>query len=78
MKVSLFLVIATFCATAASAFGLNGASSIAKAVSPKSFAAKKPMVQAVDVQGNRLNSLVSDALLFTTIITPVCFCWPST
>lgn len=59
MKVTSFLVIATFCATAASAFGLNGAaSSIVSrtAVGPKGFN-NKPMVQALDVNGNRMNSM---------------------
>jgi len=61
MKVTSFLVLATFCNTAASAFGLNGAAGIAKAVAPKSYA-KKPMVQAVDIQGNRANSWVSQVI----------------
>ena len=63
MKVTSFLVIATFCATAASAFGLNGGASIINRVAgPKSFA-NKPMVQAMDVNGNRMNTLVSAILL---------------
>jgi hypothetical protein len=48
------IVLATFCCTAA--FGLNGAtkSGIAKKVG---FAApnRKPMVQAIDVQGQRIS-----------------------
>ena len=60
MKVTSFLVLATFCATAASAFGLNGAANfVAKSVAPKGGFAKKPMVQAVDIHGNRANSWVS-------------------
>jgi solute carrier family 35 protein E1 len=67
MKVASFLVLATFCNTAASAFGLNGAANIGKTVVPKSFGTK-PMVQAVDIEGNRANtwslrdSISSDAL----------------
>ena len=62
MKLTSFLVLATFCAT--SAFGLNGASTLVnRATGPKGLANKnKPMVQAMDVTGNRLNTVVSQVI----------------
>jgi len=54
MKVAATLVI--FFAATASAFGLhNGATSAVKSMAKAGFASK-PMVQAVDVNGNRLNT----------------------
>lgn len=59
MKLTYCLVLATFCAT--SAFGLNGASTLVnRATGPKGLMNKnKPMVQAIDINGNRLNTVVS-------------------
>ena len=61
MKLTSFLVLATFCAT--SAFGLNGASTLVnRATGPKGLVNKnKHMVQAMDVNGNRLNTMVSQS-----------------
>jgi hypothetical protein len=60
MKVAATLVI--FFAATASAFGLhNGATSAVKSMAKAGFASK-PMVQAVDVNGNRLNTAVSSNL----------------
>ena len=60
MKVASFLVIATFGATAASAFGLHGVANVAKAAAPVGFARNnKPMVQALDIHGNARNNSVS-------------------
>lgn len=60
---SSLLLFITFCATAASAFGLHGAS-VSKAIKHAGVQGlnsnnNKPMVQAIDVQGQRLPSLVS-------------------
>ena len=61
MKLTSVLVIATLSVSATSAFGLNGASSIVQraAAAPKAGFAKKPMVQAVDINGNRMDTMVS-------------------
>ena len=62
MKVALILPLVTIFATAASAFGLNGgATSMTK--THKALISKSPMVQPVDVQGNRLSSVVSKQCL---------------
>lgn len=62
MKVTPLALITIFAATS-SAFGLNGAAqSVLKSTTQSvgGFAKKSPaMVQPVDIQGNRLNSLVS-------------------
>lgn len=60
MKVATTLLIATFCAGAVSAFGLHsGAASVVKSASRHALTSKA-MVQAVDIQGHRLqNSVVS-------------------
>ncbi|CAB9529555.1 Triose phosphate/phosphate translocator, chloroplastic [Seminavis robusta] len=59
MKVTkTFLLIATFCATAASAFGLHGGrGSLAKSKVGHGLLKNPAMVQAVDIHGNRLNPL---------------------
>lgn len=59
MKVTSILVLATFCATAASAFGLHGVANVAKAAAPRGFARNKPMVQPLDINGNPRTSFVS-------------------
>ena len=60
MKVASTLALVTIFATAASAFGLNGGKSsiIKKSVDSIGFA-KKPIVQAVDIQSRPLKSVVS-------------------
>lgn len=64
MKIASPLALITIFAAAASAFGLNGAPkgitkvSTTVGVPPVAFT-KKPMVQAVDVEGNPLSSSVS-------------------
>lgn len=55
MKVTSFLVLATFCATAASAFGLHGVANVAKTVAPRG----PPMVQPLDIHGNPRNNAFS-------------------
>lgn len=67
MKVTSFLAIATFCAASASAFGLHGASSLAKAASRSRGLAQKPMVQAVDIQGNRMDQATFVSYIVRTI-----------
>lgn len=58
MKVaSTLLLIATVCATAASAFGLHGVSHATKTTSRKlGFANTKPMVEAVNLHGKPMSS----------------------
>jgi len=57
MRVTSFLVLATFCASAASAFGFHGAKSVTgRHATQKVGFAGKPMVQAVDVNGDRVGS----------------------
>jgi hypothetical protein len=56
MKVASTLVLFTFCASAVSAFGLsNGAKSV---LSPTKKAGIN-MVKPIDINGNRLNTVVS-------------------
>lgn len=56
MKVASTLVLVTFCATAVSAFGLNhGVRSGIQTAKKAGF----PLVKPIDLQGNRLNSVVS-------------------
>jgi hypothetical protein len=56
MKVASTLVFVTFCASAVSAFGLNnGVKSVVNSVKKTGF----PMVKPIDIQGNRLNTVVS-------------------
>jgi len=56
MKLTSFLVLATFCATAASAFGLQGAKSATnRLTSNKAGFVGKPMVQPIDVNGDRVS-----------------------
>jgi hypothetical protein len=57
MKVTSFLVIATFCATAASAFGLHGGRGLAKTAT--GVLRKPATVQAIDANSNRANTFVS-------------------
>eukprot|EP00526_Cylindrotheca_closterium_P010947 CAMPEP_0113625020 /NCGR_PEP_ID=MMETSP0017_2-20120614/12913_1 /TAXON_ID=2856 /ORGANISM="Cylindrotheca closterium" /LENGTH=393 /DNA_ID=CAMNT_0000535099 /DNA_START=46 /DNA_END=1227 /DNA_ORIENTATION=+ /assembly_acc=CAM_ASM_000147 len=59
MKLSLSLPLCVLCATAASAFGLNGGSKSMLSKTQHAFVPKAPanMVQAVDVQGNRMNTV---------------------
>ena len=61
MKFSLSLPLCVLFATAASAFGLNGGAKSMLSKTQQTFVPKVPanMVQAVDVQGNRMNSVVS-------------------
>lgn len=57
MKVTPLALLTIFAATS-SAFGLNGAAqSVTKSTRALGFAGKAPLVQAVDIQGNRLNTL---------------------
>jgi len=57
MKVTPLALITVFAATS-SAFGLNGHSqSITKANKPLAFAKKSPLVQPVDIQGQRISSV---------------------
>ena len=59
MKVTPLALLTVFAATS-SAFGLNGAAqSVTKSSRALGFAGKAPMVQAIDIQGNRLNTVVS-------------------
>ena len=63
MKVASPLALITIFCSAASAFGLNGrAQSVAKSTKTLAGFAKQssPLVQPIDVQGNRLNSVVSN------------------
>jgi hypothetical protein len=60
MKVTSSLALVTIFAAAASAFGLNsGATSAVKSVTRNVGFGNQPMVHPVDVQGNRLNTVVS-------------------
>ena len=64
MKVASSLPLLTIFASAASAFGLNGGvtTSLASQTTRSSSIPKAPptsMVQPVDIQGNRLSSVVS-------------------
>jgi hypothetical protein len=60
MKVTSSLALVTIFAAAASAFGLNnGATSAVKSVTRNAGFGSKSMVQPVDVQGKRLNTVVS-------------------
>ena len=60
MKVTSSLALVTIFAAAASAFGLNsGATSAAKSVTRNVGFGSKSMVHPVDVQGKRLNTVVS-------------------
>jgi hypothetical protein len=69
MKVTSSFALVTICATAASAFGLNGgAASLSRATLGNVGIANKPMVQPVDVQGQRLSSVVSTAKGLNRII----------
>jgi len=52
MKVTSLIVIATFCAT--EAFGLHGVANVAKSMAPGGVA-QRPMVQALDINGNPRN-----------------------
>ncbi|CAJ1946004.1 unnamed protein product [Cylindrotheca closterium] len=60
MKFSLSLPLCVLFATAASAFGLNGGAKNMLSKTQQTFVAKAPnanLVQAIDVQGNRMNSV---------------------
>jgi hypothetical protein len=59
MKVTALALLPLFCAT--SAFGLNGAAqSVAKSTRSLGFTKKSPaLVQPMDINGNRLNTMVS-------------------
>ena len=61
MKFSLSLPLCVLFATAASAFGLNGGAKSVLSKAQQAFVPKAPasMVQAVNIQGNRMNSVVS-------------------
>jgi solute carrier family 35 protein E1 len=61
MKFSLSLPLCVLFATAASAFGLNGGAKSLVSQTQRVFVPKAPanMVQAVDVQGNRMNSALA-------------------
>ena len=60
MKVTSSLAFITIFAAAASAFGLNGpAQSFAKSTKSIAFGKQSNLVQPVDIQGNRINSVVS-------------------
>ena len=73
MKIAATLVV--FFAATASAFGLhNGVTSAVKTITKSGFA--KPMVQAVDLNGNRLNAGVrkyndTDSLFFREEVCPL-------
>ena len=57
MKVTALALLPLFCAT--SAFGLNGAAqSVTKSTRSVGFAKSPAMVQPMDIQGNRLNTVV--------------------
>lgn len=72
MKVAKALILTTFCAGAVSAFGLPGPASTVKNAVNKAGFASKPMVQAVDVRGNRMSSMVSvQSLPSSTSQTPL-------
>jgi hypothetical protein len=59
MKITPLALLTIFAATS-SAFGLNGrAQSIAKSTKGLGLVNKSPLVQPVDVQGNRVSSVVS-------------------
>lgn len=62
MKITPLALLTVFAATS-SAFGLNGAAqSVTKSTRALGFSGKAPLVQAVDIQGNRLNTVaLSDA-----------------
>lgn len=63
MKVTPLALLTIFAATS-SAFGLNGAAqSLIKSTQSAGFVKKSPLVQAIDVQGNRLNTVVSNNTL---------------
>jgi len=64
MKFSLSLPLCVLFATAASSFGLNGGAKSVLSKTQQAFVPKAPsanMVQAVDVQGNRMNSVTLGA-----------------
>ena len=65
MKVASSLPLLTIFASAASAFGLNGGVTSMAQTTRKNVIPKAPMVQPVDIQGNRLSSVVS-FLLYTS------------
>ena len=61
MKVASTLVLVTFCATAVSAFGLNhGVRSGIQTAKKGGF----PLVKPIDLQGNRLNTVVSANIIW--------------
>lgn len=61
MKVATAFIVAML--SCASAFGLNGSARTASSIMRKvGTATNKPMVQAIDIQGNRLATMVSDSI----------------
>ena len=62
MKITPLALLTVFAATS-SAFGLNGAAqSVLKSTQPRAAGfGKSPLVQPVDVNGNRLNTVLSTA-----------------
>lgn len=74
MKVTPLALLTVFAATS-SAFGLNGAAqSITKSTRAVGFAKPSTLVQPVDIQGNRLNTLVSHILDLFVVTFHVLVC----
>lgn len=70
MKAATTIVVATL--WCASAFGLNGVTGSKVLKNSVVIASRKPMVQAVDIQGQRLSNMVSFGL-FDLLLSEVLF-----